>query len=398
MTESIGNEEIHTAESPDSAQTPIKNQQVKIILQEIESTLKLRDEIQKQMDGIIDAIAQNQSLFTKASLFWGQRPLWQKIGIGILLIGPTIGLAIAIHLSILAISAFTLLLYLGFSLILDNHHSQNEKVKEDLKESMLSMADALQEVVESLVSLKNDLTKEIEQFQIENENLSLKIIALEKEIKALSHTIETLIIIEKELKATQLHLQESTEILAISVEQHHKLLTINREELNKISLAIESTHQEMNEKIAELHQVKQDLSLEISKAKEASTILHEVVIRLTETVLDNEPHRVLFQNKLADFLSNSEQSFDEVAARIKKAEQELSLVKEELRQSNKRYQLLLEREEAIILQFEQNNDTNSSENEPTPAKVLKRFGLHAINGKTLKDLEFSNQVPACLKI
>ncbi|CZI33469.1 Uncharacterised protein [Legionella pneumophila] len=81
-----------------------------------------------------------------------------------------------------------------------------------------------------------------------------------------------------------------------------------------------------------------------------------------------------------DFLSNKEQSFNDVAQRICEAERELCLVKEELNFSNKRYQELLERQEEVVNRLEQLQLSRK----PTPysnAKVLGKLGIMATEEK-----------------
>jgi DNA repair exonuclease SbcCD ATPase subunit len=362
---------------------------VKHILEEIETTTSFRDELKQKIDTIIDSITQNRSLFSRAATFWGNLALWQKIGLGFLLIAPTLILGIVVHLSLIALSVLTLVVYVTFSFIFDNHHERDDHINDCLKETMVHMADSLDSMINSLASLRHELAKEIEHFQQENKRLTLNISALTNEIEALTEQIDNLISTEQKLKAVQLDLNQTNRELYLSVEEHSRLLLINRTELDQITKAIEQTHLDLSEKIAELKQVKKDLGLEIVKAKEASSILYDGVMRLSEAVLVNEQHRDLFQEKLNEFISDNGKSFDEVALRIREAEQELSRVKEELNQSNKRYHMLLEREELIIRQLEDTTRSTphmSASSQGKSTLALKKIGLYSENKTSMTEL------------
>ncbi|KGP63285.1 microtubule-binding protein [Legionella norrlandica] len=348
----IGIHEENT--SPDFS--PSTNNSEKLIknLKELETTQENFAQIKKHIGAIIDAIAKNRSLFSRAAVYWEEMPLWLKIIAGLAIVVPTLVLGIAIQvISLIVVSILSLALYVGCALILENHVKKEEHVTERLKENMITLADSLGSVIESFEPLRKQIAAEIEYFHQENERLNLNIIELGDQIEQLTIQAEQLQQTQQSLQKTKEKLEKTAETLDEKVKIQAELLQINQKELQKTREAIAKNELELSEKIIELANVKKELGIEIEKTESISRELKKAVESLSKTTIQDQNQRESFQNKLNNFLTNKEESFKKVADRICDAERALSLAKEELNFSNQRYQELLERQEQVLERLEQ---------------------------------------------
>ncbi|HDV5711104.1 TPA: Dot/Icm T4SS effector LegC2/YlfB [Legionella pneumophila] len=365
-------------DTPKDQPLPEENTEILVKkLKVLETTQENFDQIKKHIAAVIDSLAKNRSFFGRVAAYWGEMQLWLKITLGIVLVVPTLTLGIAIQVaSLIVVSVLTLVTYVGSALLLENHVQKEEHITDRLKEEMIGLADNLGKVIESFEPLRRQIAEQIEYFHKENDRLNLNVTELSDHIMRLTKQAEQLQKTEQTLRKVREELEKTSETLDEKVQVQTELLQINQEELNRIREEIAKNEIELSEKISELDQVKEEMSVEIEKAETVTQVLKNTVEKLSQTAIADHNHRESFQNKLNDFLSNKEQSFNDVAQRICEAERELCLVKEELNFSNKRYQELLERQEEVVKRLEQ----LQSSRKPTPysnAKVLGKLGIMA---------------------
>lgn len=60
-------------------------------LQVLNSNHKRLMELQKSLDEALDAFGRDVSTITQMATYWGQKPIWQRAGIGIAVIVPLLG-------------------------------------------------------------------------------------------------------------------------------------------------------------------------------------------------------------------------------------------------------------------------------------------------------------------
>ncbi|HAT1766205.1 TPA: microtubule-binding protein [Legionella pneumophila] len=369
-------------DTPKDQPLPEENTEILVKkLKVLETTQENFDQIKKHIAAVIDSLAKNRSFFGRVAAYWGEMQLWLKITLGIVSVVPTLTLGIAIQVaSLIVVSVLTLVTYVGSALLLENHVQKEEHITDRLKEEMIGLADNLGKVIESFEPLRKQIAEQIEYFHKENDRLNLNVTQLSDHIMRLTKQAEQLQKTEQTLRKVREELEKTSETLDEKVQVQTELLQINQEELNRIREEIAKNEIELSEKISELDQVKKEMSVEIEKAETVTQVLKNTVEKLSQTAIADHNHRESFQNKLNDFLSNKEQSFNDVAQRICEAEHELCLVKEELNFSNKRYQELLERQEEVVKRLEQLQFSRKS----TPysnAKVLGKLGIMATEDK-----------------
>lgn len=359
-------------------------QQVKSPIKQIETTQKSISDIHKLISSIIDSIAQNQSMLARAALQWGRLPLWQKIGLGTVLIVPTLILGIVFQMYVLlAISALTLITFTACNYILDNHYDHEERVTDQLKEAMIGMANSLEQVIESMKTAREELATEIDKFHQKNEQLTNKIIELKGQVDELTHQLEQLSITEKELRAIQVKLEQTHTSLKDNIEEQTELLAQNKAEIEQTQQAMEKNQLELSEKTKELDEVRIQLGEEIESAQKVSESLQVAIESLAKNLIKDDKERESFQSKLTTFLTDKERSFDAIAKRICDATRELSLVKDELSRANLRYKNLLERQEKQIHKLEQSSPTVKPALDKTDESPLRqvtnlmKHGIHA---------------------
>lgn len=374
-------------ETMELSSTAEKNQTVQKHLEEVLVIKQKLADIKENFNKIIDAIAHNPSLFSRAASYWGTLPLWQKIIAGIILIVPLFIIGVAVQLfALLSTSIFTLITYTTSSLLLDNHHNQNENSAEQLKASVGSLADALGTVILSLDTLREQLTLEIKQFQKENEQLAVHVSTLKEQILTLSNQAEQLKDTEQKLRSTLVELNKTKTTLESSIQEQSSLLQQSQSKLEQVIQEFQANQTQLSNKIIELNQVNIEMGLAVENGKKVSSTLEGVVETLSKTVIADEQQRVTFQHRLNDFLSNKEKSFDQVAERICEAELKLEQVRNELTQSNQKYRELLDRHEQQVIRLERLDDVQATA-QTNPARKLKTLGLFALDAQTIQQRE-----------
>jgi uncharacterized coiled-coil DUF342 family protein len=363
---------------PDNSSNNSKLKSIKESLEQFDSTQKNIKEIRRHINSIIDAIAQNRSMFTRASHYWAKMPLWQKIGIGLLVTVPTLALAIVFNMFLFYVAcALTLAAYITSSYILDNHNEHDEKITDRLKEGMVSLADALESVIQSLDAISGELSNEIGVMHEHNEDLEVKLAGLCTQVKRITEQGIKLKQTEQELLAIKLGLEEKADSLGEHIEEQKELLQINQEELEQIRQEIGQNHEDLSTVIVELNKVRKELGAEITKVNTVANALQSHIKDMSDTVITDEEQRLAFQAKLEEFIKNKEESFNKIADRIFATERELSFVKDELNRNNKRNRDLLERQEKQIDRIEKTSAQCTSALPPKSAQTLKMLGLYA---------------------
>ncbi|STX28116.1 inclusion membrane protein A [Legionella beliardensis] len=310
-------------------------------------------QIKNNLGAIIDLLSKDKSIFTKASDYWGDLPIWQKIIGGVVLSFPTLAAGVAAHLGVLlALSGATVVVYATGSIILDDHHSYNKNITEHLKKGIFYLADILSITISALDKIREDLSVEIQKFKTENQKLANNVAVLSEKIESLTNQIELFVATERLLKETQEKLEKEAERLKQSASENEVLLEKNAIELTQVRKDYEQSRRQLNEKVTELVEVKTTLEAEVKKAKNVATALQSTVKTLSGTVIKDGKNREIFQKRITEVIDSGEQSFLVINDRVQSLEKELREVKEQLEQSNNRYHELLDRQETQVERLE----------------------------------------------
>ncbi|KTD57237.1 LegC2/C7 family Dot/Icm T4SS effector [Legionella shakespearei] len=361
-------------------------------LEKITDSQKQLIKVKDKLGLIVDTIADNPSLITQAATAWGELPLWQKIAGGILLTGPTVAVGLFAHIGVLlVIGGVTGVAYTASGIVLDDHHNCNVNIAERLKEGIFSLADILQITIDALDKIRQALAQEIEKFKLENFRLQENINNLGDQVESLSTQVELFIETEKILRQNKDDLEQTSQKLQASVDEQSELLKDNQNELEKIKKAYAKSQEQLSDKVAELHGVREKMTAELEKARKVGSTLQGALQTLTGTVLEDKQHRESYEQRLKTFLNEENASFDQVAERISKTEEELAAVKDELRRTNEEYRELLARQEAQVLRLEKMEADNPGLENMKPRVNVK--GLHQHGMYSKKPLNPVNVIP-----
>ena len=361
-------------------------------LKEVQETQKGVSEIKTLINSIIDNMAKNQSMLTRAALMWGKVPLWQKIGLGTVLIAPTLILGIALQIYILiAISALTLIAYIPSSVVLDNHYNHDEQITDRLKEGMEGLAQSLVNLIHSMENLSVQLAGEIEQFQQENERLTAAICNLSEQVSILTNEAEELKKTEQSLRYIQQSLEKTDQDLKLTLEEKTRVNEQIKVEITQVTQAFEKNQRELSQKTLELNQVQLEMGQQLKNLNTVAQSLQSVVETYADQTIKNEQDRAIFQSRLTAFVTDREKSVEEVAQRIQKRNEELLIVQDKFERLQEKYQALLKRQGNEIQRLEQEIPSKKSskpvsvkptngQTEEKPMKHahhIKNLGLHA---------------------
>lgn len=319
--------------------------------------IKTRDNIAKvkeSLNKIIDSIADNPSLVTRASNAWGGWATWQKVGTGLALTVPALlsGAAAGIG-SLLILGGATGVVYTTTGIILEDHHSCNENIKQRIKEGISSIADILELTIVALDNIRLRLAEEIGKFKEENLKLARQVSNLQDQVSTLGIQIEILQETESFLRTTKEKLQKEAIELKKTVGQQSELLKKNQELLLVVSSDYKITQERLDKKIEELRVVREDMSAEITKTQKVSAVLQKAVTTLSDQVLEEQTQKQLFQRKLELLIADKEAGASKLLERMTTTHKELEGAKEDLRANNARNSELLSKQESLVKRLEE---------------------------------------------
>jgi DNA repair exonuclease SbcCD ATPase subunit len=278
----------HPETEPAHAQARLKK------LKESQSALS---KIQAELEKFVDAVSQNPSIFSKASKYWGTRPLWQKIIAGLLLsTPPLLGLLGSILVGVIS-TTLTLIFYAGFSMLLDDHHKHGEQSTNNIKSSINNLASGLTTVISSLEQISEALAEQVSIFTNENNvfsgnmsTLTLHLESLQKENTSLKEAQATFHTTVSELKA------KCDEYSNVISEQSQKLID-TQALLDKITVDYDESQRQLEGKVGELSQISTRLSADEALYKQTTKDLLSSLqlIKNTKTPDEHQIHQLSTQ-------------------------------------------------------------------------------------------------------
>ena len=310
-------------------------------LEDIFIAQKELSQVKESLGTIIDAMIQNPSLLTRASIYYGSMDMWKKVGIGVALPLPTLAVGLFAHVGVLlVISGVIAATYTTAGVFLEDHNNCNVNIAERLKAGIFNLSDVLQLTINALDKIRIKLAKEIENFKTENFKLATHVTNLGEHVKELDSQVQVYIETEKMLRATKDDLELTASELKKSVielknseselKQSVNVLEKTQTELKEVSETYKKNQVQLTDKIAELNKVKLELTEEVKKVKTNAEMLQGLVVTLSEAAVPGEKQEE-FRIRFEEIISDKERSFHEVAERIGDSERQLILVKNELR-------------------------------------------------------------------
>lgn len=327
-------------------------------------------ELKENMNKMIDLMADHPSFFSRAATYWGELSIWLKILAGVVLIVPTLLIAIFVHVFFLfAVSAITLIVYVGSSLLLDNHHNSVTHTTESLKDGIGSLADLLGTVIESLDKFHKDMQKDLKRFQDENDKLAKEVSELDLQITEFSEQNAKFKKEVLELEASKDQLQTTVEVLTGSVESHSALLETAHKKLEQTQEEYQKSQEELNNKIVELDSISTNLKLRLQEAKDTVATLTSSMQDLTSNLIGNDETREAYLQKLDEHLKKRDASFTEITGNFSKLELELAETKKQLEQQVEKHKALLTRQEILTSQLAITTNTLATLNHRNPLEL-----------------------------
>lgn len=343
------------------------------------------EQIKAHLLRCIDSLTQMPSLFTQVSLFWQQLTWWQKVGIGLVSVVPLI-IGLATQLALLTAVGLSLLSFTGLSIVLAENHSKTQTLQtQELKTTILTLADLLGSIIQSLEASSNQLAKELNTVHEANQTLTKQCQEFKEELSRLSRINQQLEQHQQELFTLQNQLQTTITTLDVKLveqtallEKSQLLLTETTEEYKKNQMQLALT-------VTELSEVKGAMAKAAQKAQKVTTTLKATVTALSSQAIANAEQRELFIKKLEEFFKNQEQHLDAFINNISQSSQLLSQTTQEIQDNNSRInELLAEQEEQV-------QRLTKVDKQPVNVTALLQHGFLA---KTRDDTESTTPVVA----
>lgn len=317
-------------------------------------------QIQQDLDSLVDTMANNPSMLSRASTYWGNISLWQKIVAGTVLVAPTLLLSIIANLIVcLAISAFTLIAYVATSIVLDDHHAHSQHSTQNIKSGVSNLAAGLDAIMGTLEQIGEELAQQIALFERGNEQFSERLTSLQQRNESLCHEIATLQKTIYQLNITETELHQASDSLTQSLTQQSTLLQENQEALSKARIDYERTQKELHEKVEEIAL----FNTELEKQKAIAQRLRSALSTVTETLHAEGPQKEAMYQQLEKFFTDTETYFSAITERTHKAEQRLIDAQDTVTK------LIQEREQRISL--------TEQEIQRQIAALARKLGLYA---------------------
>ncbi len=296
---------------------------------------------------IIDSIQSNESMFTGWSRKWGDLEVWKRILTGTIIMSPPVIAAIATEAAVLfAISAGVAVIFTASSIVLDDHHSATHKINEALKNGVASLADILGTVIEVLEGIALKLNAEVNKLKVQNSILQEQVETMKAEITKLATQVGA-------LTTTRERIADDVERLETQISNGGEFIDRWQLELLQVKDNYSLVNEELKGKVSELSLTRDAFEKQLGDASRLTEMLQATNAQLREMILDGESSHQQRQHAFEEFIQGKGDIFDNIAAKVSTAEQELQLVKKELERANLRYTKLLARHERLADRQEQ---------------------------------------------
>jgi hypothetical protein len=301
-------EEVLVTSSSSSESANLKQASEIESLNQIIATQKQLSITKDSLSEIIDSLADDPSLFTQASIMWGELPLWKKVAGGVVL-----SCSLAIGSGIVG-SGVVMASYSFGSLLLDDHHSHDVASTERLKVVMLNLAQVLQGTITSLDIIQKKLAIELDKFKLENSQLTSSVSNLSSQIHALTMQIGLFIATDKFLVGQKEALEKAAISLKDSVESQAEQIEVNQKNLNDVTKDYKRNQELLSLEVIKLRQVRMAMDSQIKRVNVVSTTLEKAVQTLSDSASKEKNDKALLKQKIEALFAQPEARLNETAA------------------------------------------------------------------------------------
>lgn len=296
-------------------------------LTKILDTQQKVNKVKEDLNVIVDAIAKNPSMLSRAANAWGELPLWLKIGGGVLVVGPTLALGIVFHGPVLlAVTGVSAVAYAGGGIVLDDHYSNQKIVTDQIKQGVIGLTDLLGIIITALEKLHTQLKEEVEKFTMQNVKLTDNVANLEKEVQFLQENAKIFIQTQKLLSETEERLKATANELSTESE---KLNAVNKE-LFEVRKAFAVCQVELEDTLGKLKTTSAELDKQIETATTNNDVLLGALKKMSESSKVDAQTRENLNTQMADYLKNRETILAAVIEQNRKSTTELARVNQQL--------------------------------------------------------------------
>ncbi|MBL7480210.1 LegC2/C7 family Dot/Icm T4SS effector [Legionella bononiensis] len=372
---------LQTTELPETLEDLTSLEIPKIELESLNKINSAKNDlikVKETLGSIIDTMANNPSLISRAAKSWGELPLWQKILGGVIVSGPVLAAGLFAHIGVLmVIGGVNGLAYTASGIILDDHHVHTMDIANKLKEGIFSLADLLQITINALEKIVESLQVEVEKFIVENAKLANNVTDLKSEVTSLTAQVELFVATQSLLRETRDDLDNAAKKLEESVEAQTELLVQNQSLLDTVRKEYQKNEEQLSAKIAELQAVTDEMDKKIKQANIVSTTLGGAVETMAQTLLQDEEKQAQFKKQLEGIIVHGE-GFHNIAERVCDAERKLAEITERLAVTQENMDQLLVVQEGHVKRMEQIVVKPDTENVDPNIKTVKGLHKHSI--------------------
>lgn len=337
----------------ESAPQVERNEENKHVLQILLTYNQLK-KIKQNLNAMIDSLAENPSILSRASKLWGTIPWWQKLLAGLVLTIPLLLVGIFAQLAVLtAISICVMVTYTISSLALDNHQAHNTNNTARLKSCIGNMADLLGASIQLLQGLQQLIAKQIDAFHTENNKLTQKIIELTPQVEDLTQKVEGLQQVKQTLGKTIEDLEQTLQVFKTSGQEQIELFEQTKHELEQVKSSYEDNEKKLSTSINELTDHNANMQVQLNLARSIAMTLNDAVATFSAMILADEQQRSAFSERLANTLNNKEQCFIKVLNQFNHSERNLKTITNQLVDLNNEYDAVLDRFEIVTRLMEE---------------------------------------------
>lgn len=347
-------------------------------LQVLNSNHKRLMELQKSLDEALDAFGRDVSTITQMATYWGQKPIWQRAGIGIAVIVPLLALSIILQFAVLfTISFFVSTIFITGDVLLTSHHevlSRNIQKFKDIVNSLNSLQVSLIELTEEL---HEQFRQEIETLSGENLNLTNHVALLNHECLTLASTIEQLRANEHRLTHSVTTLESSVEQLKHAADTQSELYEQTCAQLEDLRSEYEHNKNQLAEHIQRVAQIQEELEADRTKAQKTIQILTKSVSSLSKVLTLGEEQRAVFEKNLTSYLDDNSRKFEQFLDVLSHTSTQTVTTTERLTDSTNDFRNLLNEQKRLFDKIETLVEQHSESEPSMPMPTTKQDTLPA---------------------
>ena len=317
--------------------------------EQIKTTNKSLKELQQLLDDALDAFARDHSQLTQMATYWGNQPLWWRIGLGVTIIVPSLLISILMQFAVLlTISLFVSAIYIVGDNLLTSHHQQASLNTQKFKDIVKDLNTLQTSIIELTHELHEQLKQEIEKIHTENTKLSENVSRLEEERTTLSLTINRLKTTEEQqLKLVHDLETQAAQLIAASA-LHSDLYEQINAQLESVRKEYEHTKIQLTEQIMRIGQVESEMGAERVKHQTTIQILKKTLSNFTGMMTLSEEQRAVFEKKITDFIENNQQRFESLNAVLTQTTTHISATTERYTEATNEFHNLLNQQRQLF--------------------------------------------------